>query len=223
MQTTLYRALPLLFFAAASCGGARTAPPAAEPEPLVAPAALPFAHALVWTARPGTLIRTVHGEETVRNVFVRFDVLGSDSLGLHVRCARCPAPLEGWISREDVVFKPVSLEDAAGGELADFALAVREAAIQRDLAGLRRLMTREFTYSLEGGAGSVAAMARWEMEGFRSLELLPTLLDHGVATRDSVIWSAPPDFLTADSFPGVRAGFRRTNGRWEWIYFVRGG
>jgi hypothetical protein len=100
-------------------------------------------------------------------------------------------------------------------------LAIRAAAGERDEQALRPVMSRDFNFSFEGGGGAIDAFQRWAWEGFGALDNLPPLLDRGVTTRDSVIWTAPPTFLTDPDYQGLRAGFRRArDGQWEWIYLI---
>jgi hypothetical protein len=180
---------------------------------------------MAWTARAAVQIRTAAGQPTtVAHPFTRFDVLDVDSTGsiLLLRCARCAEPTEGWIRKEDLITEPLPLERAVEGSLAEFALALRQSAISRDLPALREVMYRDFTFSFGGGGGPADAFSRWRHEGYRSLEALPALLDHGLATDDGVLWAAPPAFLADEDFRGLRAGFRRVENRWEWLYLVRG-
>lgn len=221
MPTSLYRiSLPLALAVLGACAPARRT---AAPEPPPPPPPPAFTHQLVWTARPNVPLHTDAGVVTIRHPLVRFDVLEADTLGLRVRCARCDAALEGWISLQEVIYTARSPSEARHGTLAEFALAVREAALYRNLAALQPVMSRDFTFSFGGGGGPLDAIGRWEWEGFRSLSQLPALLDRGLATRDSVIWSAPPEFVTDENYHGLRAGFRHSVERgWEWIYLVRG-
>lgn len=200
--------------------------PLAEPAPVEAPAPEPepeFAYGVVWTADENTPLRTEYGIATIAHPLTRLEVLGADSAaGLHVRCVRCAHPLEGWLHVSSVVYQPTSPAEAADGELAGFALAVRKAALERDLAALRPVMFERFTFSFGGGGGPADAFNRWRFEGFRSLDRLPELLDRGLASHDGEVWTAPHDFVTGEDYLGLRAGFRRTDGKWQWIYLVAG-
>ncbi|HEV2150181.1 MAG TPA: hypothetical protein VGR37_22475 [Longimicrobiaceae bacterium] len=213
--------LPLLLLTVAACGGPRRAPqpaPAAPPPP-------PFPHAVVWTREAGTALRPDSaGAPTVAlpNSFTRLEVLRSDSASLYVRCIVCTPHAEGWVPKERVVFEARPPALAATGDLAEFLLSVRDAASRRDLAALRPVMARQFTHSLGGGDGVVEAVGRWEQEAFRRFDRLPFLLDRGVATRDGLVWAAPPAWVTDPGYRDLRAGFRREGNRWEWIFLVPG-
>lgn len=224
-MTIAVKVLPLALLLAACA-----APPATrrtQPAPPVAPVAPaptpPFPYTEVWTRNPNTSVRVDSARrEVVPHLFTRLEVLGADSALLHVRCTVCARPLEGWVERRAVVYEPSSPAAAAGGELAEFVLAVRAAAARRDTAALRPVMPRHFTHSFSGGEGIIEALAHWRAEGFRSLDRLPALLDRGVGTRDGRVWAAPPEYLVHPAYRDLRTGFRSTAGRWEWIFLVRG-
>lgn len=207
---------------AAGCGAAGRAPAEALPEPAPPPAEpIHFPYALAWTARADVPIRSESGEQRVEHPFTRLNVTAVDTLGVRVQCLYCIPAVDGWVRVGDLVYEPAAPAEVAAGELAEFVLAVRAAAEARDEAALRPVMSQRFTFSFEGGGGGVDAFRRWEWQGFRALDNLVPLLDRGLATRDSVIWTAPPAFLTDPGYHGLRAGFRRSpEGRWEWIYLV---
>lgn len=213
--------LPLVLLAAAACGAPRPVPPAA-PAP---PSPPPFPHAVVWTREADTVLRPDSAggpAAALPYTFTRLRVLRSDSASLYVRCEVCTPQAEGWVPKEGVVFEARAPALAAAGDLAEFLLSVREAASRRDLAALRPVMPAQFTHSLGGGDGVVEAVGRWEQEAFRRFDRLPFLLDRGVATRDGLVWAAPPVWVTDPRYRDLRAGFRRERDRWEWIFLVPG-
>lgn len=210
--------LALLALSAAACAPRPAPAPAPPPPP-------PFPHAQVWTREPGTALRPDSAgapETALPHVFTRLEVLRSDSAALYVRCVVCTPHREGWVEKERVIWEARAPALAAAGELPEFLLAVREAAARRDLAALRPVMGRLFAHSLSGADGVVEAVGRWEQEGFRRLDRLPFLLDRGVATREGSLWAAPPAWITVPTYADLRAGFRRENDRWQWIFFVPG-
>ncbi len=223
----LLRKLIFLLFLAvpAACAGRRAPPPPPPPPPPVVevePVAPPFPHPFVWTMRTDQPIRTESGEVVVPYLFSRLEVLGNDSLGLRVRCSFCPVPVEGWVSPEQVVYEPTTPDLAAHRGLAEFLLAVRDAAARRDLEALQPVMVRNFIAAFDGAEGPEDAITRWRWEGFRSLDQLPALLDRGVSTRDRRIWAAPPQYLNELNYRELRAGFWRAGDRWEWLFLVSG-
>jgi hypothetical protein len=198
----------------------------APPPAVLAPASPPtfeFDFPSVWTARPGVLIQmdSLAGVSVPRP-FSRLDVLDADSSGVLVRCVTCSQVVEGRTGWDAIVFEPGEPAAASHGLLAEFALAVRRGAENRDTEALRRIMSRDFTYSLTGPQGREAALVVWEAEGFSSLDQVPRLLDGGLVSRDGTLWAAPAAHLEELGYRGYRLGFRVTpDGRWEWVFLMR--
>ena len=203
-------------------GACRSSPPPPAIQPLPPPARVFPAPDTVWTAREAVVLRTASGDTLVPRPFTRLDVFGADSLSLQVRCAPCGDSVAGWVDRTAVIHQPISLDSAAAGELAPFALAVRAAAIQHDQVALRRVMALDFSFSALGIYGRDRALSSWFSENFRALDRVPGMLDAGL-THLNGSWVAPPAFATSFDYRGLRLGFRRTpEGRWEWLYLVQG-
>ena len=222
------RLLPLLLLASACT--AAPPPPAPAPEPEPAPAAEPAlpeiaAGRSVWNRDPGVQLRGGAGGATLPYLFMRLEVLEADSAEVRVRCVHCPGTPEGWIARERVVHVPSRPEEAAGGDLAGFALALRDAAIRQDLRALRAVMSHEFSHQLSPlEPGLLETLAAWEREGYRTLDRFPFLLDRGIAAvAGTQVWAAPPEYATDRRYADLRAGFRRGAEGWEWIFLVRDG
>lgn len=211
-----------LFWSLLACASASPVPPPAPPPPAPAPEPFVFPYTSVWTREADTPLRGEGGVSRVPRPFTRLDVIRVDSAGVYVRCAACGGGAAGRVDTSAVVFRAGTPEEAARGELAEFLLAVREAAARRDAAALRPVMSELFTHSpLLGGDGRLEALAAWERERFRALDHLPALLDRGVATRDERLWVAPPEYLEADGYRGYRTGFRRADRGWEWVFLVQ--
>lgn len=222
---------PLLLLALAACAAPPRPPaPAPSPEP-PAPAAEPVAPpavavgASVWNRDPGARLRGGAAMTVLPYLFLRLEVLEADSAELRVRCVHCPGVPEGWIGREQVVHRAETPLTAARMELADFALAVREAGLRRDVAALRPVMARDFAHELGPiDPGLLETLAAWEREGYRALDRLPFLLDRGVASVPGTpVWAAPPEHAATLLYRDLRAGFRRGAEGWEWLFLVRDG
>lgn len=215
--------------ALAGCTAARSpAPPAPPPEPAPEVHAGPPPAAVgadVWNRDPGTLLRGETEATAVPYLFMRLEVLEADSAELLVRCVHCPGAPTGWIARERVVHHPEPPAEAASLYLADFLLAVRDAANRRDLEALRAAMSPDFSHQLGPlEPGILETLAAWEREGYRTLDRLPFLLDRGVATVEGTpIWAAPPEHASTLRYPDLRAGFRRGPDGWEWVFLVQDG
>ncbi len=199
-------------------------PPAPPPTPVVPepPAPPPFAYDTVWVGSEGASLRTDAAPPIVLRPFVRLEVAGADSARLRVRCTVCTRPAEGWVNRDAVVFEPIDPAVAASGDLAEFVLAVRQAAGRRDLDALRSAMAPGFTHSFGRASGRLEAIAGWERERFAALDRLPALLDRGLVPRAGQLWVAPPEYVERPDYVGWRAGFRREGERWVWMFLVRG-
>ena len=211
--------------AAAACGGRRAAPaPAPLPPPAPPPGPPPFTATEVWTREPGVPLVSETATVPVPHTSMRLEVLRVDSARLLVRCPVCLGQPTGWVERARVVHEPLAPVDAARLELADFVLAVREAARRRDVAALRPVMSRDFVHSLEAGEGVLEALATWQRRYNADLDRLPALLDRGVVNVPGTqVWAAPPEYAAQLGYLDLRSGFRRGANGWEWIFLVRSG
>ena len=200
-------------------GGCASAGATGEAPPIFERATVPLEPApfdVAWTARDGIsfLQGQGRGEGTiVLRPFTRLEVLGVESGGLRVRCAVCSVPVEGLVSESDVVHYAYAPEVAAWGSLPEFALSLRAAAEAERLDLLVPVMIADFTQSLIGPQTPAMALEVWQSENLNTLSQLPGLLDQGLSTRDTVIWSAPPAFMESPNYRGPRAGFRLQPGR----------
>jgi len=197
--------------------------PAPPPPPPPAPAGPPpFTATEVWTAEPGLVLRAEGGAVTLPWAFMRLQVLRVDSAELLVRCLVCRGAPTGMLPRASVVHEVLSPAYAARLELADFALAVREAARLRDYETLRAMMSRDFIYSLDDAEGVLEALAAWHGRRNGDLQRLPALLDRGIMSAGpGGVWAAPPEYVTQRGYNDLRAGFRRGRNGWEFIFLVR--
>lgn len=214
----LLRPLAVVLLAlATACGSPRPAPAVPPPQP-----ALPPPPPQVWTREAGVRLRVDSAEVQLPYVFMRLDVVSADSAGFNVRCAFCPRPTTGWVARGDVIHAAATQPAAAAGaDLATFLLAVRTAAVARDVAALRPVMGRDFVHDLSGRDGVLEAVADWQREQFRRLDRLPFVLDRGVAAVPRTeVWAAPPEYATEVNFRDLRAGFIQREGRWSWAFLA---
>jgi hypothetical protein len=220
------RAIAVALAAALAAGGCTPQPrrpaPVPTPAPPPAPAEPPFTATEVWTAQPGVVLRGDSSSTTLPWAFMKLAVVRVDSTELVVRCMVCRGFPMGRVARERVVHEIRPLADARKLELSDFALAVRDAARRRDLEALRRVMSRDFVYSLDDSEGVLEAVAAWQGRRAGDIERLPALLDRGiVSTGGGGIWAAPPEFVNQRGYADLRAGFRRGRDGWEFIFLVR--
>lgn len=197
-------------------------PPAPDPPPPPAPPA--FTATEVWTAHPAVLLRGDSTSVTLPWIFMRLAVLRVDSTELLVRCMACRGAPTGMVGRAEIVHEVRAPADAAQLELADFALAVRDAARRRDYDALRAMMSRDFTWSLNDPEGVLEAVAAWQGRRAGDLQRLPDILDRGIANAGpGGVWAAPPEHVTQRGYADLRAGFRRGPSGWQLIFLVRPG
>ncbi|HUE95215.1 MAG TPA: hypothetical protein VMN39_01060 [Longimicrobiaceae bacterium] len=183
-----------------------------------------FPAEVAWTARPDVALeRTGEDAAIIARPFTRLEVLGQDTLGVHVRCAVCDRSPDGVAAPSDLVYEALPPEVAAWGSLAEFALSLRHAAASRDLEALRPVMPGDFIFSFVGPQTPHDAFAVWRSEDFVNFDRIPDLLDRGFGTIDGRIWAAPPEYADDLNYRGLRLGVRQQpDGRWEWIFLVRG-
>ena len=224
-MTVIKRMAALALCASAACTPPpRPAPVPPPPAPAPPPGPPPFTATEVWTAQPGLVLRGDSASVTLPWAFMRLQVLRVDSMELLVRCLVCRGAPTGMLSRASVVHEVRTPADAAKLELADFALAVREAARLRDYDALRALMSRDFVYSLDDAGGILEAVGAWQGRRTGDLQRLPSLLDRGILSAGpSGVWAAPPEYVTQRGYNDLRAGFRRGPNGWQFIFLVRPG
>lgn len=180
---------------------------------------------MAWTARDGIALLQPGGREgtIVLRPFTRLEVIGREGGGLRVRCGICVEGVEGVVAESDLVHSPLPPEIAAWGSLSEFLLAIRTAAEEERLDLLEPVMVADFTQSLIGPQNPAMAFEVWRSDNFTSLGQLPALLDQGVSTRDTLLWSAPRAYTESLYYRGPRAGFRRgPDGRWQWLFLITG-
>ena len=213
-------ALALLVLAACTPPPRPAPPPAPAPAPPPGPP--PFTAAEVWSAEPGLVLRGDSGSVTLPWAFMRLTVLRVDSAELLVRCMVCRGFPAGRVEKTRIVHEARAPLEARQLGLADFALAVREAARRKDIEALRRVMARDFTSTLDGPEGPGEAIAGWQGPRASELERLAALLDRGiVSTGGGGVWAAPPEFVNQRGYSDLRAGFRRGASGWEFAFLVR--
>ncbi len=115
-------------------------------------------------------------------------------------------------------------EESADLDFQAFVGRLRKAVKAHDLNVVASMMTPDFAYVL----GATQAEDRqgpgvfqyWDENGLW-VELDGILSERFVAKEDFMI--APPQFADpANEYVGYRAGIRRVNGSWKFVYFVNG-
>ena len=115
-------------------------------------------------------------------------------------------------------------EEDADVDFQAFVSRLRKAVKARDVRTISEMMTPDFAYVLgatpaEDRLGS-GVFQYWDENGLW-VELDGILSERFVQKGDFMV--APPQFAEPDSdYTGYRAGIRRINGSWKFIYFVNG-
>lgn len=97
---------------------------------------------------------------------------------------------------------------------------LRKAVSARDMETIAQMMTSDFGYSLNPERSGSGVFQYWdenniwpELEGILSEKW----------AKKGEFWVAPPQFADESlNYDGYRAGIRRVNGSWKFVYFVNG-
>ncbi len=106
------------------------------------------------------------------------------------------------------------------GDLETFLTALRKAVAERDMGMIASMMTANFGYQLEPPREGEGVFRFWDEHGL--WEELALVVNEPFAAHGGFHVS-PPVFLDpASGYTGYRAGVRKLNGRWKFVYFVNG-
>lgn len=101
-----------------------------------------------------------------------------------------------------------------------FVGRLRKAVAAHDTTALASMMTEDFGYSLNPEKSGDGVFQYWEENGLWP-ELEGILSERFV--KKGEFWVAPPQFANESlNYDGYRAGIRRVNGSWKFVYFVNG-
>ena len=101
-----------------------------------------------------------------------------------------------------------------------FVERLRKAASAHDMNSLASMMTPTFGYKLNPKLEGDGVFKYWDDENLWP-ELEGILSEKFVKKGD--YWVAPPQFSDSSlNYDGYRAGIRRVNGSWKFVYFVNG-
>ena len=111
-------------------------------------------------------------------------------------------------------------EENADVDFQAFVERLRKAAAAHDMNSLAGMMTPTFGYKLEPKMEGDGVFKYWDQEN-----LWPEL--EGILSEKFVkkgeYWVAPPQFADPSlNYDGYRAGIKRVNGSWKFVYFVNG-
>ena len=115
-------------------------------------------------------------------------------------------------------------EESSDVDFQAFVSRLRKAVQARDAQAVASMMTPDFAFVMgktqEGDRKGEGVFQYWEENGLWP-ELEGILSEKFVKKEDFMV--APPQFANpAVEYDGYRAGIRRINGSWKFVYFVNG-
>lgn len=116
--------------------------------------------------------------------------------------------------------KAKPIEESRDVDFQAFVGRLRKAAAAHDVHALASMMTTDFGYRLEPEASGEGVFKYWDDQGLWP-ELQGILSEKFAKKGEYMV--APPQFANpALNYDGYRAGIRRVNGSWKFVYFVNG-
>jgi hypothetical protein len=116
--------------------------------------------------------------------------------------------------------KAKPLEESSDVDFQAFVERLRKAAAAHDMHTLATMMASDFGYRLDPEGSGDGVFKYWDEQGLWP-ELQGILSEKFVKKGEYMV--APPQFASpALNYDGYRAGIRRINGSWRFVYFVNG-
>jgi hypothetical protein len=111
-------------------------------------------------------------------------------------------------------------EESSDVDFQAFIGRLRKAVAAHDMNALSAMMTPNFGYSLNPEKSGDGVFQYWDEQNLWP-ELEGILSEKFVKKGDYMV--APPQFADESlNYDGYRAGIRRVNGSWKFVYFVNG-
>jgi hypothetical protein len=111
-------------------------------------------------------------------------------------------------------------EESSDVDFQAFVGRLRKAVAAHDVNTLAGMMTADFGYSLNPEKSGEGVFKYWDEQNLWP-ELDGILSEKFVKKGDFMV--APPQFANESlNYDGYRAGLRRVNGSWKFVYFVNG-
>jgi hypothetical protein len=118
--------------------------------------------------------------------------------------------------------KPELREESTDVDFQAFVGRLRKAASAHDMNTIASMMTKNFGYKLNPPMEGDGVFKYWDEENL--WPELEGILSEKFVKGDGDFMVAPPQFADKSlNYDGYRAGIRRINGSWKFIYFVNGG
>ena len=111
-------------------------------------------------------------------------------------------------------------EESSDVDFQAFVERLRKAVAAHDMNTIATMMTPNFGYQYDPKLEGEGVFKYWDDHGLWP-ELEGILSERFVKKGDYMV--APPQFADASlNYDGYRAGIRRVNGAWKFVYFVNG-
>jgi hypothetical protein len=135
----------------------------------------------------------------------------------------CKTPAEKEKAKKEALKKKTKAElrdDSGDVDFQAFVGRLRKAVTARDTKTLGDMMTPDFGYKLSPEAMGTGVFKYWDENNLWP-ELDGILSEKFV--KKGAYMVAPPQFADESlNYDGYRAGIRRVNGSWKFVYFVNG-
>ena len=112
-------------------------------------------------------------------------------------------------------------DEASDVDLQSFIGRLRKAVAAHDVNTIAPMMTPNFGYSLRPPLEGEGVFKYWDQENL--WPELEGILSENFVKGDDDYMVAPPQFADKSlNYDGYRAGLKRINGSWKFVYFVNG-
>jgi len=150
-------------------------------------------------------------------------IIASILLLLAIGLSGCQTPSQKEKEKKAALKKKTKAElreESGDVDFQAFVGRLRKAVAAHDVNTLAGMMTPDFGYSLNPEKSGEGVFKYWDEQNLWP-ELDGILSEKFVKKGDFMV--APPQFADESlNYDGYRAGLRRVNGSWKFVYFVNG-
>jgi hypothetical protein len=150
-------------------------------------------------------------------------IIASILLLLAIGLSGCQTPSQKEKEKKAALKKKTKAElreESGDVDFQAFVGRLRKAVAAHDVNTLAGMMTPDFGYSLNPERSGEGVFKYWDEQNLWP-ELDGILSEKFVKKGDYMV--APPQFADESlNYDGYRAGLRRVNGSWKFVYFVNG-
>ena len=150
-------------------------------------------------------------------------IIASILLLLAIGLSGCQTPSQKEKEKKAALKKKTKAElreESSDVDFQAFVGRLRKAVAAHDVNTLAEMMTPDFGYSLNPEKSGEGVFKYWDEQNLWP-ELDGILSEKFVKKGDYMV--APPQFADESlNYDGYRAGLRRVNGSWKFVYFVNG-